>query len=318
MSIAIGIEIGGTKLQAGIGFKNDRLIAISRTQVDVERGAEGIREAIPALIDDVIEKAQISRNDICGVGVGFGGPIDSKKGITLISHQIDGWDGFPLRDWLSQQCQAPVAIQNDASLAGYAEARMGAGKGFSRVFYMTIGSGIGGGWIVDGVIDEGQGFGAAEIGHTWVPDPDDGDPEKLENICSGWAIGERARHAVEEGESTLIKNLSKGDLSSIDAKMVYAAAEQDDLLACAILDDTCNALAVSICNTIALLNPERFIIGGGVSLMGSLFWDALLKRVMQNSFSPFDGSFSIVPAALGEDVVVVGGVLLGMEIGDKS
>jgi glucokinase len=317
MSIAIGIEIGGTKLQAGIGFSNDQLIAMSRKQVDVERGAEGIREAIPVLIDDVIEKAKISRNDICGVGVGFGGPIDSKKGITLLSHQIDGWDGFPLRDWLSDHCQAPVAIQNDASLAGYAEARMGAGKGFSRVFYMTIGSGIGGGWIVDGVIDEGQGLGAAEIGHTWVPHPDDCEPDKLENICSGWGIGARAREAVEEGESTIMKNLANGDVSVIDAKIVYAAAEQEDLLACAILDDTCNALAVSICNTIALLNPERFIIGGGVSMMGPLFWDALQKRVDQNSFNPFAGTFSLVPAALGEDVVVVGGVLLGMEICDK-
>ena len=195
-------------------------------------------------------------------------------------------------------------------LAGYAEAVGGAGKGCRRIFYMTIGSGIGGGWIVDGVIDEGQGLGAAEIGHTWVPDPDTGEPEKLELLCSGWSIGRRAREAVEEGESSLLPRLCGGDPEAITAETVYTAAGQDDLLARALLEETCANLAVAICNVIALLHPERIVIGGGVSLMGPLFWDTLREKVKRFVFRPFADTYAIVPARWGEDVVLVGGVLL--------
>lgn len=317
MRVAIGIEIGGTKLQAGVGGEDGRLLGRARRTVDPARGAQGIRESIPGLVDQALDEARIERKDVAGIGVGFGGPVDTTKGVTLVSHQIEGWDQFPLRQWLADCFQVPVAIQNDASLAGYAEAAGGAGKGCRRVFYMTIGSGIGGGWIAEGVIDEGQGLGAAEIGHTWVPDPDTGEPEKLELLCSGWSIGRRAREAVEEGEISIMPRLCGGDPAAITAETVYAAAERDDLLARALLEETCANLAVAICNVIALLHPERIVIGGGVSLMGPLFWDTLREKVKRFVFRPFADTYAIVPARWGEDVVLVGGVLLGLTLARK-
>ena len=264
MSHAVGIEIGGTKLQMGLGLKDGKIIHIARDQVDPTRGAEGIRTVIPQLMDDLLQKASLAKKDISGIGVGFGGPVNSRTGITLKSHQIQGWDNFPLQTWLERQFSCPVTIQNDASTAGYAEAMIGAGRGFSRVFYMTIGSGIGGGWILDGKIDEGQGLGAAEIGHTWLPDPETGEPDRLEQLCSGWSIGRRTREAIEFGEQSSIPKLCGGDIKQITAKTVYMAAEQDDLLALSILDNTCKTLALAICNIIALYHPEKIIIGGGV------------------------------------------------------
>lgn len=314
MKIAIGIEIGGTKLQAGIGLQDNRLIAKARTQIDVKRGAKGILDDIPPLVEKALRESGCARDEIVGVGVGFGGPVDTKRGIALVSHQIEGWDNFPLVEWLRNQWKVPAAIQNDASLAGYAEALLGAGKGCTRMFYITIGSGIGGGWIVNGVIDEGQGLGAAEIGHTWIPEPETGEPQKLELVCSGWGIGNRAREAVEEGESSILNKLCGNDFAKIDAKMVYAAAEQDDLLAATILDETCTTLALGVCNVVALLHPERIVIGGGVSLMGSLFWDNLQEKIRRYAFKTFSDSFVVVPAKLSEDVVTIGGVLLGLEI----
>jgi len=315
MTVAIGIEIGGTKLQAGIGKGGNRLVGRARAMVDVPRGAQGILDTIPFLVEEALRESDCAREEIAGVGVGFGGPVDTQRGVALVSHQIEGWDNYPLLEWLHRQWGVPAAIQNDASLAGYAEAKLGAGRECRRVFYITIGSGIGGGWIVDGVIDEGQGLGAAEIGHTWVPDPDTGEPQKLEWLCSGWGIGNRAREAVEEGESSLLLNLCGKDPSRIDAKMVYAAAERDDLLACTLLDETCSTLALALCNAVALLHPQRIVIGGGVSMMGPLFWDNLRGKIERYVFQPFAGTFDVVPAALGEDVVVVGGALLGLEIG---
>ncbi|MBI1389244.1 MAG: ROK family protein [bacterium] len=311
MALAVGVEIGGTKLQAGAGPVDGRLLSLARAAVDPSRGARGIREKLPALIDEAIAGSGRPRGEFCGVGVGFGGPVDSNRGVTLISHQIEGWNDFPLAGWLHEQTGFSVRVQNDASIAGLAEALEGAGKGFRRVFYITIGSGIGGGWVVDGRLDEGGGLGAAEIGHTWVPDPDDGDPEKLENLCSGWSIGRRAREALDDGEPSLLERLSGGDMNRIDARMVYQAAERDDLLARAIIDETCNLLGVAIGNIITLLHPERVVVGGGVSLMGPLFWDSLRASVSRYAFHLFEGRYEIVPAALGEDVVVVGAAILG-------
>ncbi|MEW6236935.1 MAG: ROK family protein [Candidatus Omnitrophota bacterium] len=314
MKAAIGVEIGGTKLQAGVGFRDEKLISLVRAQVDAARGGEGIREALPSLMEQALRESGLSRQDIAGIGVGFGGPIDSKTGTALVSHQIEGWDNFPLKQWLEESWNVPASIQNDATLAGYAEAMMGAGRGLRRIFYITIGSGIGGGLITDGVMDEGQGLGAAEIGHTWIPDPETGEPEKLELVCSGWSIGRRAREAVEAGESSIMPELA-GSSDAVTAQTVYTAAERDDLLANALLEDTCTALAIAISNVIALLHPERIVIGGGVSLMGPLFWDALRQKVKQFVFKPFMNRYEIVPAALGEEVVIMGAVLLGQKIG---
>lgn len=314
MSYAIGIEIGGTKLQAGVGLREDQLVSLARASIDPTQGAEGIRNALPELVDQALREAKMPLSDIQGISVGFGGPIDSKQGLTLKSHQIEGWDHFPLQSWMEDKWQRPVSIQNDASIAGYAEAMIGAGKGFSRVFYITIGSGIGGGWILDGRIDEGQGMGAAEIGHTWVVDPDTGEPEKLEYLSSGWSIGRSAQDALEFGETSKMREMVKGDLTQVTAKTVYAAAEQNDLLALTLLENACQALALAICNVIALYHPERIVLGGGVSLMGQLFWDKLNEKIDEFIFEPFAGKYEVVPSALGEEVVVIGATLLGLSL----
>ncbi|HOE10501.1 MAG TPA: ROK family protein [bacterium] len=308
----IGVEIGGTKLQVGTGHGGSELTRRCRKKVDPSGGAQRILQDLTGMVPELLQETGISRSDVAGVGIGFGGPVDSKRGYTLVSHQIDGWDSFPLQQWAQEQWEFPTRIQNDASLAGYAEAIAGAGKGCERVFYITIGSGIGGGWIHKGIIDEGQGLGAAEIGHNWVPHPVTGKPEKLEWICSGWSIAKRAVEYLESGKPSVITNLVNGNLEEISAEIVYKAAEMDDPLALTILGETCETLGLAIANVFALLHPEKVIIGGGVSLMGDLFWDRLKDAVGRRIFGPFRDSWCIARAALGEDVVVVGGVLLAL------
>jgi len=161
-----------------------------------------------------------------------------------------------------------------------------------------VGSGIGGGFVVDGRIDEGQGLGAGEIGHTWVTDPETGRPEKLEHVASGWSIGRRASRRLGR---------------EVTAVEVYALAEAGEAAARKVLEEAAGALAAGIANVVALLHPERVILGGGVSLMGPLFWEPLRAELAERAFAPFAKSFDLVPAALGEEVVVVGAVLLGLE-----
>src|SRR5215468_8969152 len=170
----LGIEIGGTKLQLGIGPDDGKLPGLWRGTVDVAAGPEGIRRQIVAAVPELLARAGSARGELRGVGIGFGGPVDDATHTVIKSHQIDGWDDFPLADWISELLDLPAALGNDADVAGLAEALHGAGKGLSPIFYITIGSGIGGGLIINGEIYRGCGRGAAEIGHLRVTHTMDG------------------------------------------------------------------------------------------------------------------------------------------------
>src|SRR5437867_7986436 len=144
----LGIEIGGTKLQLGVGPGDRTLAALWRATVDVAAGPEGIRRQIIAAVPELLAQAGLRREQLRGVGVGFGGPVDDGTRTVIKSHQIAGWDGFPLADWVADLVGLPAALGNDADVAGLAEALFGAGRDASPVFYVTLGSGIGGGLIV--------------------------------------------------------------------------------------------------------------------------------------------------------------------------
>src|SRR5713226_68319 len=161
----LGIEIGGTKLQLGVGAGAGVLAGLWRGPVDVAAGPEGIRRQIVAAVPELLGRSGVERSRLQGVGIGFGGPVDDATRTIIKSHQIEGWDGFPLADWITDLLGWPAVLGNDADVAGLAEALFGAGQGLSPIFYITIGSGIGGGLIINGEIYRGCGRGAAEIGH---------------------------------------------------------------------------------------------------------------------------------------------------------
>jgi glucokinase len=290
----LGIEIGGTKLQIGVGPGDGALAALWRGTVDPVAGADGIRRQITSAVPELLAKTGLTRSQLGGVGIGFGGPVDDATHSVMKSHQIPGWDEFPLARWITESTGLPAVLGNDADVAGLAEALFGAGKGLSPIFYMTIGSGIGGGLIVNGEIYRGCGRGAAEIGHLLV---DDSVP--LEQAASGWAIGQRAKRVLGK---------------SLNAEQVAEAARFGDLGARQVLHDSWVALAEGLCHVIALLCPRRIVIGGGVSLMGEeLLFKPFRELVAASVFKPFAQCYDIVPAALGEEVVVHGALALARQ-----
>src|SRR5215813_9790953 len=199
----LGIEIGGTKLQLGIGPGDGTLAGLWRGAIDVAAGPDGIRHQITAAVPELLAKTNLSIQDLKGVGIGFGGPVDDATRTVIKSHQIEGWDNFPLADWISELVGLPAVLGNDADVAGLAEALFGAGKGLSPIFYITIGSGIGGGFIINGEMYRGCGRGAAEIGHTKIKDAPFGQfpsEEVLEDRVSGWGIEKAAQAAVQSGQ----------------------------------------------------------------------------------------------------------------------
>jgi glucokinase len=317
----LGIEIGGTKLQLGIGPGHGTLAGLWRGTVDVAAGPEGIRRQITAALPELLAKTSLSIHDLKGVGIGFGGPVDDATHTVIKSHQIEGWDNFPLADWISELVDLPAVLGNDADCAGLAEALFGAGKGLSPIFYITIGSGIGGGLIINGEIYRGCGRGAAEIGHLQfrVHFVDNSrsvfttDPDLLEQLASGWGIAETAQRCVinERPIHSLLYEKVVNQNRLLSARDVVKAAKEGDIFAGSILSTAVGYLAEGICHVLALLCPRRIVIGGGVSLMGEkLLFEPLRKLVAERVFKPFANCYDIVPAALGEEVVVHGALAL--------
>lgn len=320
----LGIEIGGTKLQLGIGPGDGTLAGLWRDTVEPAAGAEGIRKQISAAVPELLRQTKLTRAELAGVGIGFGGPVDDATRTIIKSHQIEGWDDFPLADWIGELVGLPAALGNDADVAGLAEARFGAGKGLSPIFYITIGSGIGGGLIINGEIYRGGGRGAAEIGHLrfdTAADPQRARPQILEHLASGWAVQERARRILALSDDHPDAREAQGSclcslrvLEELTTRDIGEAAARGDEFARKLVDFQVHYLAEAICQVIALLNPRRIVIGGGASLMGEKVLFAPLRRqVAERIFAPFAGCQEIVPAALGEAVVVHGALALARQ-----
>ena len=313
----VGIEIGGTKLQLGVGAGDGALAGLWRGSVDVAAGPEGIRRQITAAVPQLLARSGVERRRVRGVGIGFGGPVDDATHTIIKSHQIEGWDGFPLAGWITDLLGWPAVLANDADVAGLAEAMFGAARGLSPVFYITVGSGVGGGLILDGVIYRGCGRGAAEIGHLGLGMRGSGgnpEPGNVESLASGWGMERQARAALAKLDpagqsSSLLHKTAAG--GPVTVPLIAAAATQGDPLAQALLERGLRALSTGICQVIALLSPRRFVIGGGVSLIGEeQFFTPLRRMVAEGVFRPFAGCYDIVPASLGEESVVHGSLAL--------
>jgi glucokinase len=196
----VGIEIGGTKLQLLASDLSGTLLQPIRYTIDPGDGATGIQQLLQKGIKE------IGADTIAAIGVGFGGPVDWKTGVIQTSHQVSGWNGFPLKAWLEEQAGCPVCIDNDANVAALAEARQGSGKDHDIVFYMTIGSGIGGGLVVNKSIYHGALPGEVEIGHIRL----NKEGATLESECSGWAVNKKVRASIHQHPDSLLAQLAKG------------------------------------------------------------------------------------------------------------
>jgi len=320
----LGIEIGGTKLQLGLGRGDGRVVALERRVVVPADGAEGVRRLIVEAFGPLLARAGVARGPaaVAAAGIGFGGPVDAARGVVTTSHQVAGWDGFPIGEWARQTLEVPrVVVHNDADTAGLAEARFGAGAGVSPVLYVTVGSGIGGGLILDGQIYRGAGAGAIEVGHLWVADRTDSDRGvvTLEKAASGWAIAASGRAYAErmrrEGvHDWPVLRLAGGDPAAVTTRHIAEAAVAGDREARLLLDKAVHAMAHGLAQAVTLLAPRRIILGGGVSLIGEDLWFGPIRRHLDHLvFPPFRGEFDLVPPTLGEEVVVHGALALAAD-----
>lgn len=310
----LGIEIGGTKLQLGVGRGNgSEFVAFERRNVDLQRGGEGIRAQIREVGRQLIADHPVER-----IGIGFGGPVVGSRGIVQTSHQVEGWTNFPLVEWCEKELGRPARLGNDCDCAALAEACFGAGRGKRTVFYVTVGTGIGGGFVIDRKIYGTDRPAAAEIGHL-RPQRSDRVDRDVEQTSAGPGIEARFREILggcleenshDEAAAAALQRCG-GNLAAITAKQVAEEARTGNMLAKHILLWAADTLGWGVAQMITLLAPEIVVIGGGVSLIGEeLFFQPVRAAVDRYVFEQLRNSAEIVPAQLGEGVVVHGALAL--------
>ena len=296
----LGIEIGGSKLPMVLGDDSASVAQRWRLTVDARQGGAGIRQQIEATLSEIRSMAVLR-----GVGVGFGGPVDWRTGRICCSHQVKGWADFELRPWLHDLTKAPVRVDNDANTASLGEALHGAGRGFNPVFYVTLGSGVGGGLTVDGRIYHGATPGESEIGHVRL----DRRGTTIESRCSGWAVDRKVRALANKAPDGLLGRLA-GETKGGEAKHLGTALGQGDPEAARILKETAEDLAFGLSHAVHLFHPQIIVVGGGLSLLGEPLRAAVAKALPQFIMDAFAPGPQVALAGLGEDAVPVGALEL--------
>ena len=299
----LAIEIGGTKLQLCAGDGTGRILDRRRFAVDRERGAEGIRAQIVEALGELIARWQPA-----AIGVGYGGPVDWRTGRIWRSYHIQGWSDFPLGEWLHEQTRVPVFVDNDTNIAAFGEARCGAGKGSDPVFYTNMGSGVGGGLVVNGSIYHGARPGEMEFGHLRLHGPE----RILEDDCSGWSLDCAIRLAVESAPDSVLAQLCAEERGG-EARHLGPALAAGDALAKSILTTLAGHLTKGLGVVTQLLHPEVIVLGGGVSLIGEPLRAVVAARLPDFVMDVFRPGPQVRLAALREDSVPVGALLLAAE-----
>lgn len=295
----VGIEIGGTKLQIVYGHADGSILSAHHFTVEKGKGAAGIRNTLEAILKEY-------KNDqVAAVGVGFGGPVNRDTGTIETSFHIEGWSGFALKDWLSALIQTPVFIENDANVAALGEAVHGTGKDYRQVLYITIGSGVGGGLVVDKKIYHGNLPGEIEIGHIQM----DRNGTTLQDLCSGWAVDEKIRAAVKERPGGILAKLVRGQ-NAAEAKVLIEALEVNDPAAVRIFEETTDHLAFGLSHAIHLLHPQVVVLGGGLSFLGNVLEKAISKKLPRYLMKAFAPGPPVRLSQLKEKAVPVGALVL--------
>jgi glucokinase len=308
----LGIDIGGTNLVVGsVAEDGSRIVATANEPTGAEAGAKDVLERLVGLAERAIDatRREIPGAEILGVGVGAPGPLDTKRGIVLLTPNL-GWVNLPLRQIIHERLGLPAALDNDANCAVLGEWWVGAARGARTAIGITIGTGIGGGLILDGKLFHGASDVAGEIGHTTIDTEGRrckcGNYGCLEAYASGPNIALRAVEEIEAGAVSRLPSLVGGDLSKITAQTVYQAAADGDDLALEVVNDTAKFLGVGIGNLLNVFNPEVVVVCGGVTLAGDHLFVPLRREAARRAFKPAVTACRIVPGELAGTAGVYG------------
>lgn len=310
----VGVDLGGTNIvAAAVAEDGSRTLGFRSELTRASQGADAVVDRMVSMIDTVIAETiaetGAKRSDFAGVGVGAPGPLDREHGIVITTPNL-GWTNFPLRDVIAERVGLHATLDNDANCATLGEWWLGAARGGRDVVGMTIGTGIGGGLILDGKLYHGAADVAGEIGHTTIDITGRrckcGNYGCLEAYASGPSIAERAREALGGDTESLMHTLVHGELDRLTAAVVYEASHRGDETALEVVRETARFLGAGIANLLNIFNPDVVVIAGGVTQAGDPLFGPLRKEVRRRAFRTAVESCRIVPGSLPGTAGIVG------------
>ena len=312
MRYVMGVDIGGTNLVVGaVVTDGSRIVGLRTEPTGAAHGADRVIDRIVTMTNAAIEDTRLADREaaIEGVGIGSPGPLNRTTGVVILTPNL-GWHDMPVRDRIGTALGLPAWLDNDANCAMAGEWWVGAAKGARHAVTFTLGTGIGGGIVVDGKLLHGASDVAAEIGHITIETNGRrcgcGNDGCLEAYASGPAIARRTIEAIESGAESSIGAMVGGALDRISAQTVYDAAGAGDPLALEVVQDTAKYLGVGVANLINILNPEVVVICGGVTQAGDRLFTPLRREVTRRAFRPAVQACRIVPGLLPGTAGVVG------------
>lgn len=302
--VMLGIDLGGTDTKFGLVDSSGRLLAKAKFPTCAHLGFE-------AVIEQVAQNAQevIAHQKVLGVGMGVPGPMNSAEGIVYEAPNLPGWENVPVRDRLQQLLGLPVVLHNDANAAAFGEFWAGAGQGCRNMVLFSLGTGVGGGLIIDGKLYTGPDDTAGELGHMTIDyngrPCNCGSRGCLEAYASATAIRRIVREGLEAGVTTSLR-IPAGEEETFGARIVYEAALNGDEFARRVLHDVGMALGVAAASVINVLNPERIIYSGALIGAGEFIFGPLRQYARARAFRRPAARAEILIAQLGADAGIIG------------
>ncbi len=301
----IGIDLGGTNLKAGIVDKGGKITHRLSIKTNYNADPQAISNQIFELIDEVIKEAHVKKSDIIGIGLGSPGLIDKKGETIIFSPNLPRWRNIPIKLLVTERFSMPCVLENDANAAAWGEKWVGAGKGVSSLVILTLGTGIGGGIVIDNKLWRGANNVAAEIGHMIIqmdgPKCSCGNNGCIEAYASATAMVRRFKELLKSGVSSSLK-----DSREITAKMINDAAFQGDKASLDVIEETGRYLGIALVNVMHILNPEMIVLTGGMIGSGELLMNPIRQVTKQNAFEASYKDTKIVFSQLGNDAGIIG------------
>lgn len=317
--LVVGVDVGGTKIAAAVVDAVGQMCGRVQVPTDV-RGAEATLESIAEAIRRALSAAGVARGDVLAAGLGIPGKVDPEAGVGILSVNL-GWRDVPVKALLEARLGMPCTLENDVKAATLGEGRFGAGRGRRNFIYLSVGTGIAAGLILDGRLYRGSTGMAGEVGHAII-DPHGprckcGARGCLEAVASGPAIAARAKEALRTSRPTLLRDWAAGPDGQVTAEQVFAAAAQGDPVAQEVVEGAGTYLGLAISQLIMAFDPQLVVLGGGVAQGGDLLLQAIHRELHRQAEESFVFREMLKPecvqlTALGTDVGILGAAALAM------
>lgn len=309
----IGVDLGGTNIVVGLVNDLGELLETKSCPTGRERGFDAVVSDIVRMVKEFLSQKQVEHDPIKGIGIGIPGIADTETGVVISCVNLF-WENVPLKEAMESALDLPVFIGNDATLAGLAEYEVGVMKEAKSGVFLTLGTGVGGGIIMDHKVISGKHGIASEVGHMVVGKLDQacncGRKGCLEQFASSTAIIAYAKNHLAEHPDSVLHERSGGNIESVDGRMIFDAAKEGDTFALKAVHRLAHYLAVGIMNIISVLDPEMFVLGGGIANAGEFLLDIVRENVNKEKYFPAVPVGKICLATLKNDAGVLGGAFL--------